>query len=553
MEATALVTSLLGGVGLFLLGMRLMTDGLRVAAGAALKGLLARWTGTRLRGILAGALVTAVVQSSSAVTVATIGFVNAGILSLGQSVAVIYGSNVGTTMTGWLVAVLGFHVDLQAFALPAIGVGMALRVSGGLGRRGALGEALAGFGVFFLGIDVLKSAFGGLGETIQIAPYVHEGFLYSFLFVGVGFLLTFVMQSSSAAMAITLTGAAGSVFPLGVAAAIVIGANLGTTSTAALAAIGATPNAKRVAMAHVVFNGITGIIAICILPVLLHAVLELRRTFQLDEEPAAVLALFHTTFNILGVLLLWPFSDRLIRFLRGRFRTAEEDASQPRFLDRTVVADPVLALGALHNELERIRAIALRSARGSMSREPGFEGNGSIDRATVERLTEAASEFARLVQQTRLPSELAEKLHQGLLIARYYAEVAQLADEISKATVSCDPVEDFHLATEIARFKATISAALSAAEAGSTPDQPFDAAELERHYDEIKGVLIRSAAQARVTARQLAAYLDLISSMRRMVRHAVDASVRLRTIAQPPETPSDDDSAPSVSLATSPD
>ena len=152
------IASLLGGIGLFLLGMRLLTDGLKTAAGRALRGILARSTGTRLRGVLSGALITSVVQSSSAVTVATIGFVNAGILTLLQAVAVIYGSNVGTTATGWIVAIVGIHVNIKALALPAVGAGMLLGLFGRGDRLRAAGQALAGFGVFFLGIDVLRAA-----------------------------------------------------------------------------------------------------------------------------------------------------------------------------------------------------------------------------------------------------------------------------------------------------------------------------------------------------------------------------------------------------------
>ena len=144
-----MIGSLLGGIGLFLLGMVLMTDGLKTAAGKTLRNILQSSTGTPMRGLLSGALITSLVQSSGAVTVAIIGFVNAGLMSLGQAVTVIYGTNIGTTMTSWLVAIIGFNVNIKAFALPAIGMGMMYRLIKGSGRQGAIGEALAGFGVFF--------------------------------------------------------------------------------------------------------------------------------------------------------------------------------------------------------------------------------------------------------------------------------------------------------------------------------------------------------------------------------------------------------------------
>ena len=183
-----MIGSLLGGIGLFLLGMRLMTDGLKLAAGRALRQILARSTRTPLRGILSGALITAVVQASAMVTVAAIGFVNAGLMSLRQALTIIYGTNIGTTMTGWLVAAVGFDINIKAFALPAIGVGMFLKVFRGDRRSGHLGETLAGFGLFFIGLDVLKMAFGDLGQDLQFSALAGEGLLTLAAFVGAGFL-----------------------------------------------------------------------------------------------------------------------------------------------------------------------------------------------------------------------------------------------------------------------------------------------------------------------------------------------------------------------------
>src|SRR5690606_36912135 len=163
------IASLLGGIGLFLLGMQMMTEGLKLAAGNALRSILKSWTGTNLRGLLAGVLITALVQSSSAVTVASVGFVNAGLLTLSQAVWVIFGANVGTTTTGWLVALVGIKVDVGVLALPLLGIGMLLRLAAGVNaRRAGLGSAVAGFGAFFLGVGILQGAFS------EIAPRIGE-------------------------------------------------------------------------------------------------------------------------------------------------------------------------------------------------------------------------------------------------------------------------------------------------------------------------------------------------------------------------------------------
>ena len=211
----------IGGIGLFLLGMQLMTDGLKIAAGKTLRTILERSTATPLRGILSGVFITSLVQSSSAVTVATIGFVNAGLMDLLQAITVIYGSNIGTTMTGWLVSLVGFNFDIKIFALPLIGLGMFLRLTKGNGRSGAVGETLAGFGVFFLGIDLLRATFAETGINLPLT-LLGGGMGSHFTFLVLGFLLTVAMQSSSAAIAITLTATAGGFIPFDSGASLVI-------------------------------------------------------------------------------------------------------------------------------------------------------------------------------------------------------------------------------------------------------------------------------------------------------------------------------------------
>jgi len=316
---------ILGGLGLFLLGMRLMTDGLKYAAGRALSDLLAASTSTRLKGILAGAGTTALVQSSSAVTVATIGFVNAGLMDISHALTLIYGSNIGTTMTGWLIALLGFKLEISLFALPAIGLGMGLRIFSHEGRRGGIGDAIAGFGLFFLGIAILKDATGGMAGEFNLAAFSGNSPLFIAAYCGAGFLMTLLMQSSSASIAIVLTAAAAGIVTPRDAAALIIGANLGTTSTAVLAVLDATANARRLAAAHVLFNMVTGIVALAILPVMLLLITGTLKVIEGGAPLTTLLAVFHTVFNIMGVLIFLPFHRRLVALLEKRFKTAEED------------------------------------------------------------------------------------------------------------------------------------------------------------------------------------------------------------------------------------
>ena len=360
-----------------------------------------------------------------------------------RALGVVYGANIGTTMTAWLVAIVGFKINVATFALPIIGAGMILRLTGSDGRRASIGMTLVGFGLFFVGIDVLKEAFEGLEAAIELEKFTLTGIPGLFLYVGIGFLMTVLTQSSSAAIAITLTATTSDVLGLYAAAAMVIGSNVGTTSTAAIAVIGATPNAKRVAAAHIIFNVATGLVALMILPVLFWIVTTTGKLLGLADIPAVTLALFHTVFNVLGVLLMWPMSRRLANFLGRRFVTQEEIEGRPRYLDKTVAVSPMLALSALALELSRVAAVVRRMALAALSVESDPGKRIESDYLVVEKLTQAVAEFITRVGKSLLTGEVAEQLakllraeqhllacaEQALAIARAQAELGSMVDE----------------------------------------------------------------------------------------------------------------------------
>lgn len=509
---------ILGGVGLFLLGIRLMTDGLRIAAGQALRRILERGTATRVRGVLSGILITSLVQSSSAVTVAVIGFANAGLLSLAQAIAVIYGSNVGTTATGWLVALIGFHVNVKALALPAIGIGMALRLAAGARRAGALGEALTGFGLFFLGIDVLKTSLVGLQDGLPLTTLAVAGVPGAALLVLAGFALTVLMQSSSAALAIILTSVGSGALPVEAGACLVVGANIGTTSTAAIAVLGATSNAKRVAMAHVAFNFATGTVALLTLPLLLVLVARFRQAFGLSGAPASVVAAFHTLFNVLGVLLMWPVTDFLVATLERRFRTPEEDEGRARYLDRNVLSTPTMATRALGLELARIGVIAREMARESLlgQADPGRLGRR---REALNRLLVAIGEFVNALQQLRLPAEIGPALPTALRVGRYYAEAAELAQTTAAGRAALDPLEPElgHRVRELEREVVAFLDLVAVDAEGTTPAAAAEGlAGVQASYHALKDELLLAGTRGRVPVAGLVAQLDRLSDVRRL-------------------------------------
>ncbi len=519
----------LGGIGLFLLGMRLLTDGLKLVAGDTLRRILANATRTRLRGLVSGFFITALVQSSTSVTVAVLGFINAGVMGLGQVVTVIYGSNVGSTVIGWLVALVGFKLDVAAVALPLVGVGMGLALTSG--RRAALGQALAGFGVFFIGLGILTESFETIGQDLPMALFAASGPWALPAFIAIGFLLTVLMQSSSASLAIVLTAAAGGVLPFANAAAAVIGANVGTTSTAVLAAIGATPNAKRAAAIHVSFNLITGAIALLMFPLLIALVDASARVAGLEGGAATQLALFHTTFNLLGVAILWPFTPRLVRVIEARFRHAEADEARPRHLDRNVGATPALAVDALALELARTGIMARAMARGVLSAEAAPVAHLEEDKATIDSLVEAMAGFGAQVVAANQPPEVVEALPDALRVARYYATIGELSLKISRQHAVLAPVSDVSLASRLTAFRALCVRIVDLADPVATD---YDAqraeaalAEMESEYQALKASLLRMGAAGRLPVRDMVAELDTLSMIRRLIEQTVKASAYL--------------------------
>ncbi len=301
--------TLLGGIGLFLLGMSLMTDSLVALGGRSLRAILRRLTGHRIYALLTGAAVTATVQSSSATTLITVGFVGAGLLTFTQSLGLIFGANIGTTSTAWLVALVGLKVKVSVIALPLVGVGALVRLFTH-GRRARLGLAMAGFGLVFVGIDVMQ---GGMAEIeFDLSSWTdRSGVLVTAALVVVGVVMTVVMQSSSAAVTTTLVALHAGSLTLPQAAALVIGQNVGTTVTAIMGALGGGLAARRAAVAHTLFNVATGIVALALLPAFV-GVAERLGDFASDSATTAI-AVFHTLFNFVGVVLFFPFLDRFAR------------------------------------------------------------------------------------------------------------------------------------------------------------------------------------------------------------------------------------------------
>jgi phosphate:Na+ symporter len=324
----------LGGLGLFLLGMVTLTESLRAASGGLLRRQITRHSASPWRGALAGASVTALVQSSSATTLVTLGLVGAGLMTFPQALGVVFGANLGTTATGWIVAVFGFKLDLGSIMLPLVAVGMLLRLVR-RGRTASLGLALAGFALIFVGIDYLQSGMRGLSEVVT-----PESFPASrLLLVGIGTVMTLVLQSSSAGVVTVLAGLHGGALGFGQAAALTIGFDIGTTVTAGIGSIGGSVAMKRTALAHCVYNVGTAVMALAVLPLYVGGLESLG--VELGE---LALVGFHSLFNGLGLVICVPLAGR---FAAGIERLLPERELGPaRHLDRALLRQSELALEA---------------------------------------------------------------------------------------------------------------------------------------------------------------------------------------------------------------
>lgn len=311
---------LAAGLAVFLYGMYLLEDSVRIMSGKAFRQMIRLYTDGRIRSISSGALITAILQSSSAVSLMVLAFVGAGVMTMENGIGVMMGANIGTTFTSWIVAVFGFKIKIESFAFPLMAcAGLIFIIVSSSSKFFQVGRLLIGFGFLFLGLDFMKSSVEAYAQHIDLAVLAEYGTWVYLLF---GILMTALMQSSSASIAVILTGISSGLIDFETATAMVIGANIGTTITVLLGSIGGIPAKKRVGTSHLIFNLVTGIIAFVALGPLSYLV-----TLFFDTRANAVmgLALFHTLFNFIGVLVFFPFIGLLARFLSRTFPDHKEN------------------------------------------------------------------------------------------------------------------------------------------------------------------------------------------------------------------------------------
>ena len=342
---------IVAGVAVFIIGMQFMEDGFKFFSGGILEKLIANSTNTNSKAIFLGITATAILQSSSLIAIIVISFLSAKIISLAGALGVVFGSAVGTTATTWIVSTLGVKIDIAAFALPMIIFGVIFRFYKNRNFQG-FGNILLGLGFVFLGIGYMKDGFEDLKQGINLAQFAIDGYAGIIVYTLIGAFATVIIQSSSATMALTVTALVTGQIVYINAMAIAVGANIGTATTAALGAIVSNANSKRMAVGLFIFKGITALITLASLYFMIDFVDYISKYLGIKSDDWAMkLAVFHTLFNLVGLLIFSFFIPKLVIFLKKLF-VEDKDSyiSKPKFIDMEVIAVPFAALKATRKE-----------------------------------------------------------------------------------------------------------------------------------------------------------------------------------------------------------
>jgi phosphate:Na+ symporter len=537
--------TLIGSLGLFLYGMKVMSEGLQRSAGEGIRSILDLMTKNRFIGLLTGFVTTAVVQSSSATTVMLVGFVNAGLVNLRQAIGVIMGANIGTTVTFWIVSYLGFKFSVSALALPAIGVGMVLLLIRRLNSVDA-GTTLIGFGLLFLGLGFLKDSVPDLRQYPEVFAFVKswEGgsALKILAFFGFGTLITVIVQSSSAAGAITLALAYKGWIDFPSACAIVLGENVGTTITANIAAVGATVNARRAARSHLIFN----VIGVLWMFALFAPFTNLMFVIMPGnpENPGTLpqhLALFHSMFNITNSALLIGFVPILEQIAIWSVKTKDSaigDYAQIH-TSRVLPQTGELNLVAAEQEVRRLAQVARDMFRGfqNIYQSPDQHLPEQVRalkelEETSDRLAENVTRHLILCSSDRLREDSATEVTSLLRVIAELEAICDCCLRLVKLTAkryrknrSLTPEIDNQLeefSTWVLQF---IEFCASILATKVTTRDMTRGVELEGHINRSRKRLRSAAMQRMQTSQQIRAemlYVDLVNNMERIGNHCLN-------------------------------
>ncbi|WP_267225299.1 Na/Pi cotransporter family protein [Dyella silvae] len=535
---------ILGGVGLFLLGMSVMTDGLKALAGSALRTVLGKAASTPLSGAFWGAIITLLVQSSSAVTMTTIGLVSAELLTFPQGLGLVFGANVGTTGTGWLVALIGVSVSLSSYALLLIFIGALARLLAG-GRIAASGSALAGFALVLYGLTTLQQGMGGLAQSLHPsdlpavlgAPGVGwaSGSVGLITLIAVGIAMTAVMQSSTAAIAVTISAFFAGAVSLEQGAALIIGQNIGTATSSALAAIGASATAKRLALAYVLFKTFAALIAIAAFPL----TAPLMRGWASSVDGATLLAAYHTAYNVVGVAVLLPATQWFTRVVE-RLLPSKETALE-RALDPSALANPVIAVETTRRVVAEVlktiaSAVLVTLSDGNRSTGPDLAMEGTTLEKARDFLSALKEPPETKEEQLRMTSTLHALDHASRLVeliqkngfssgAPLDPHAAALCEQAMRAAQSIDG--SIAAESALSMRAPSIGWFVSAGDRASLDEMERVTKDLDAMQRDYRATTLAAVAPGRLTAIDAFARIEASRQLHLIAHHAWRATTHL--------------------------
>ena len=442
------VLTLLGALGMFLYGMNLMSSGLQKAAGSKLRALLSRITSNPFKGVLTGFGITSVIQSSSATTVMVVGFVSAGLLTLSQAIGVIMGANIGTTMTAWIISIFGFKADISILAVPLMAVGFILS-NAKRDKLKSIGEFVIGFSLLFLGLSLMKNSIPDLSTTPEVLSFIQgwsgKGFISVLLFLLLGTVMTLILQSSSATVALTLIMLNMGWIHFDMAAAMVLGENIGTTITANIAAAVGNVNAKRAALAHTFFNVFGVIWALIFFHPFVNLVQNIVGLMNVGEQTSLVygISMFHTMFNLINTCILIWFTSVIEKIVKFVIKDKpSKDKTKIVYLDSGLIDTPELALSeacretvhfarVMKNGLEYIRS-AVQSSDNMVDYEPYKEKLVKYEQISDKMEYEIAS-FLNELAKSHISDRSLSLVRSLLRITKELESMGDSGESVSKS------------------------------------------------------------------------------------------------------------------------
>ncbi|MDZ4850580.1 MAG: Na/Pi symporter [Pirellulaceae bacterium] len=509
------ILEVLGGVGLFLLGMTVMTEGLNRLAGESLRSTLSTFTKTPFTGIVTGTIVTALIQSSSATTVMAVGFVGAGLLTFLQALGIILGANIGTTATGWIVALWGFTLSLKNVALPMLFVGAMLRLSRRK-RIAAIGYAIAGFGAVFIGIAMLQSGMEVYKDAFTPESFPTDTILGRLLLLLIGLGVTLVTQSSSAGVAMAVTAVHVGNISLSQAAAMVIGMDIGTTVAALLASLGGNVNARRTGLSHVIYNVITGTGAFICLPLYIRGLVAFAPTIP-RANPELALVAFHSLFNVLGVILVFPFI-RQFAALIVRIAPADENKLTER-LEPSLLRQPQVAIENVLVTLREISRVVFSSLAGLLSSSE----NRKPDWTRMEEAAHAIEETRSYLNRINDPIAVESGFRQKITALHILDHLDRLIERIQKHGRLEAAVAEPDLSSFMSQLTRSLNCDLADASVIGEAGRELRkiSMEIDLQSDRYRNEAIERTVKGKVKIEALITQLDAIRWLQRVTYHSV--------------------------------